>query len=63
MPVWSKPRRLDRHGLGMNKLLRTIHVYPTFAEANKNAAVAWRRNHAPARLLAWVERYHKWMRS
>jgi pyruvate/2-oxoglutarate dehydrogenase complex dihydrolipoamide dehydrogenase (E3) component len=52
-----------RHGLGMNKLLRTIHVYPTFAEANKNAAAAWRRNHAPGRLLAWIERYHTWMRS
>jgi pyruvate/2-oxoglutarate dehydrogenase complex dihydrolipoamide dehydrogenase (E3) component len=52
-----------RHGLGLNKLLRTIHVYPTFAEANKNAAAAWRRNHAPARLLALLERYHTWMRA
>jgi pyruvate/2-oxoglutarate dehydrogenase complex dihydrolipoamide dehydrogenase (E3) component len=51
-----------RHGLGLNKLLRTIHVYPTFNEANKNVAAAWRRNHAPARLLAWLERYHTWMR-
>jgi pyruvate/2-oxoglutarate dehydrogenase complex dihydrolipoamide dehydrogenase (E3) component len=52
-----------RHGLGLNKLLRTIHVYPTFAEANRNVAAAWRRNHAPTRLLAWLERYHTWMRN
>jgi hypothetical protein len=52
-----------RHGLGLNKLLRTIHVYPTFAEANRNVAAAWRRNHAPTRLLAWLERYHGWMRN
>jgi pyruvate/2-oxoglutarate dehydrogenase complex dihydrolipoamide dehydrogenase (E3) component len=52
-----------RYGLGLNKLLRTIHVYPTFAEANKNVAAAWRRNHAPTRLLAWLERYHTWMRN
>jgi pyruvate/2-oxoglutarate dehydrogenase complex dihydrolipoamide dehydrogenase (E3) component len=51
-----------RHGLGLNKLLRTIHVYPTFAEANRNAAAAWRRNHTSARLLTWLGRYHTWMR-
>jgi pyruvate/2-oxoglutarate dehydrogenase complex dihydrolipoamide dehydrogenase (E3) component len=52
-----------RHRLGLNKLLSTIHVYPTFSEANKQVAGAWRRNHAPARLLAWLERYHAWMRT
>ncbi|MES2564353.1 MAG: FAD-dependent oxidoreductase [Pseudomonadota bacterium] len=52
-----------RHGLGLNKILSTIHVYPTHSEANKYAAGAWKRNHAPHKLLAWVERYHAWMRT
>jgi len=52
-----------RHGLGFNKLLSTIHIYPTLAEANKYAAGAWKRAHAPQRVLAWLERYHTWMRS
>jgi dihydrolipoamide dehydrogenase len=51
-----------RHGLGLNKILGTIHIYPTLAEANKYAAGAWKRAHAPARLLAWVGRYHAWLR-
>jgi pyruvate/2-oxoglutarate dehydrogenase complex dihydrolipoamide dehydrogenase (E3) component/uncharacterized membrane protein YdjX (TVP38/TMEM64 family) len=51
-----------KHGIGLNKVLGTIHIYPTLAEANKYAAGAWKRAHAPARLLKWVERYHAWMR-
>ena len=51
-----------RHGLGLNKLLGTIHIYPTLVEANKYAAGAWKREHAPQRVLAWLERYHDWMR-
>jgi pyruvate/2-oxoglutarate dehydrogenase complex dihydrolipoamide dehydrogenase (E3) component len=52
-----------RHGIGLNKILGTIHIYPTLAEANKYAAGAWKRAHAPQRLLAWAERYHAWMRA
>jgi dihydrolipoamide dehydrogenase len=52
-----------RHGIGLNKIFGTIHIYPTMAEANKYAAGAWKRNHAPEGLLGWVERYHTWMRS
>jgi pyruvate/2-oxoglutarate dehydrogenase complex dihydrolipoamide dehydrogenase (E3) component len=51
-----------RHGIGLNKIMGTIHIYPTLAEANKFAAGAWKRNHAPKRLLNWIERYHTWMR-
>ena len=51
-----------KHGLGLNKILGTIHTYPTWSEANKYAAGAWRRAHQPQRLLAWVGRYHAWMR-
>ncbi|MCG8633353.1 MAG: FAD-dependent oxidoreductase, partial [Desulfobacterales bacterium] len=51
------------HGIGLNKILGTIHIYPTMAEANKYAAGQWKKAHAPERLLAWVEKYHTWMRS
>jgi pyruvate/2-oxoglutarate dehydrogenase complex dihydrolipoamide dehydrogenase (E3) component len=51
-----------RHGIGLNKILGTIHIYPTLAEANKYAAGNWKRAHAPQGLLRWVERYHAWMR-
>ncbi len=49
-----------KHGLGLNKILGTIHIYPTLAEANKYAAGEWKRAHAPQRLLEWVRRYHAW---
>jgi pyruvate/2-oxoglutarate dehydrogenase complex dihydrolipoamide dehydrogenase (E3) component/uncharacterized membrane protein YdjX (TVP38/TMEM64 family) len=52
-----------KHGLGLNKILGTIHTYPTLAEANKYAAGEWKRAHAPKRLLEWVGRYHTWERS
>lgn len=51
-----------KHGLGLNKILGTIHTYPTLAEANKYAAGEWKRAHAPQRLLAWVAKYHAWKR-
>ena len=51
-----------KHGLGLNHILGTVHAYPTHAEANKAAAGAWRRAHAPQRLLAWAARYHRWKR-
>lgn len=51
-----------RHRLGLNKILSTIHVYPTLAEANKYAAGEWKKNHAPQRILAWLKRYHAWRR-
>ena len=52
-----------KHGIGLNKILGTIHTYPTLAEANKHAAGHWKRAHAPQALLAWVERFHAWRRS
>jgi pyruvate/2-oxoglutarate dehydrogenase complex dihydrolipoamide dehydrogenase (E3) component len=51
-----------KHGLGLNKILGTIHTYPTLAEANKYAAGEWKRAHQPERLLAWVQRFHAWRR-
>jgi len=52
-----------KYGLGMNKILGTIHTYPTWSEANKYAAGEWKRAHVPHRILAWVEKYHTWKRS
>lgn len=52
-----------KHGLGLNKILGTIHAYPTMSEANKYAAGQWKRAHAPQRLLRWVQRYHAWERA
>lgn len=51
-----------RHGIGLNKILGTIHIYPTMAEANKYAAGLWKQAHKPERLLKWVERFHAWRR-
>ncbi|MGR8942353.1 MAG: pyridine nucleotide-disulfide oxidoreductase, partial [Gammaproteobacteria bacterium] len=51
-----------KHKIGLNKLLGTIHIYPTLAEANKYAAGVWKRNHAPEGLLRWVGRFHAWRR-
>ena len=52
-----------KHGLGLNKILGTIHTYPTLSEANKYAAGEWKRAHQPLRLLEWVRKYHHWKRS
>ena len=52
-----------KHGLGLNKILATIHIYPTMAEANKYVAGEWKRAHKPERLLRWIEKYHRWQRN
>jgi pyruvate/2-oxoglutarate dehydrogenase complex dihydrolipoamide dehydrogenase (E3) component/uncharacterized membrane protein YdjX (TVP38/TMEM64 family) len=52
-----------KHGLGLNKILGTIHTYPTLAEANKYAAGEWKRAHQPQRLLEWVAKFHAWRRA
>ena len=51
-----------KHGLGLNKILGTIHMYPTWAEGNKYAAGEWKRNHAPETVLNLLEKYHTWRR-
>ena len=51
-----------KHGLGLNKILGTIHTYPTLSEASRYVAGMWRSAHAPRRLLAWARRYHAWER-
>ena len=51
-----------KHGLGLNKILGTIHPYPTLAEANKMAAGEWKKAHVPEKLLVWIEKLHTWRR-
>jgi pyruvate/2-oxoglutarate dehydrogenase complex dihydrolipoamide dehydrogenase (E3) component/uncharacterized membrane protein YdjX (TVP38/TMEM64 family) len=47
-------------GLGLNRILGTIHIYPTMAEANKYAAGEWKKAHKPERVLRWLQRFHAW---
>jgi len=51
-----------KHGLGLNKILGTIHIYPTLGESNKFLAGEWRKARKPEKLLALVERYHRFNR-
>ena len=51
-----------KHGLGLNKILGTIHAYPTMVEANKYAAGEWKKANQPMTLLKCAERYHRWRR-
>ena len=51
-----------KYNLGLNKILGTIHSYPTWAEGNKYVAGEWKRNHAPQTVLNWLEKYHAWRR-
>ncbi|MFC0446291.1 FAD-dependent oxidoreductase [Pseudidiomarina halophila] len=51
-----------KQGIGLNKILGTIHSYPTMAEANKSVAGNWKRAHAPEKLLNWVQKFHSWRR-
>lgn len=50
------------HGIGLNKILGTIHPYPTFSEGVKYAAGNWKKAHAPATILAYLQKFHGWRR-
>lgn len=49
-----------KHGLGLKKIMNTIHIYPTHSEANKYLAGNWMKNHKPEKLLSWLKRFHRW---
>ncbi len=51
-----------KYKIGVNKILGTIHAYPTMAEANKFAAGNWKKARKPENLLKWVEKFHHWRR-
>lgn len=51
-----------KYNLGLNKILGTIHTYPTMSEANKYLAGVWKKAHAPTKLLEYVGKFHTWRR-
>jgi hypothetical protein len=51
-----------KHGLGLNKILGTIHIYPTMAEANKYAAGAWKRSTVTQGQWAFLTEFQAWQR-
>jgi pyruvate/2-oxoglutarate dehydrogenase complex dihydrolipoamide dehydrogenase (E3) component len=51
-----------KYNMGLNKILGTIHTYPTLSEANKYAAGEWKRAHQPLKVLEYVKKYHDWRR-
>lgn len=51
-----------KHNVGLNKILSTIHAYPTWAEANKYVAGRWKSNHAPQFVLKGLKKFHAWRR-
>ena len=51
-----------KHGLGLNKILGTIHIYPTLAESNKYVAGEWKRAHQPHTALKLLKKFHAWKR-
>ncbi|MCV6612091.1 MAG: FAD-dependent oxidoreductase [Amphritea sp.] len=52
-----------KNKLGLNKILGTLHAYPTLNEANRFVAGEWKKRHAPQQVLAWVKKYHDWRRN
>ncbi len=51
-----------KHNIGLNKILSTIHIYPTMSEANKFVAGEWKRKNVSEKTLAWLAKFHHWMR-
>jgi hypothetical protein len=51
-----------KHGLGLNKILGTTHIYPTMAEANRYAAGAWKRSTVTQGQWAFLAAFHAWRR-
>jgi pyruvate/2-oxoglutarate dehydrogenase complex dihydrolipoamide dehydrogenase (E3) component/uncharacterized membrane protein YdjX (TVP38/TMEM64 family) len=51
-----------RHGLGLNRILGTIHIYPTLAEANKYAAGNWKRSTVTQGQMAFLAAFQGWTR-
>jgi pyruvate/2-oxoglutarate dehydrogenase complex dihydrolipoamide dehydrogenase (E3) component/uncharacterized membrane protein YdjX (TVP38/TMEM64 family) len=51
-----------KHGLGLNKILGTIHIYPTLVEANKYAAGAWKRSTVTRGQWAFLASFQAWRR-
>ncbi len=59
LPEWVLAMK---YGLGLNKILGTIHAYPTWNEANKALSGSWKKNHVHPGIMSWLERLHRWRR-
>ena len=51
-----------KHGFGLEKILGTIHVYPTMNEANKYLAGNWKKKQTSDNVFKWLAKFHTWMR-
>lgn len=51
-----------KHGIGLNKILGTIHIYPTLAEANKYAAGVWKRGTVTRGQWSFLSVFQAWQR-
>ena len=51
-----------KHGIGLNKILGTIHAYPTLPEANKYAAGVWKRKQVTQGQMAFAKAFNDWTR-
>ncbi|HTT09993.1 MAG TPA: FAD-dependent oxidoreductase [Burkholderiaceae bacterium] len=51
-----------KHGIGLNKVLGTIHTYPTLAEANKYAAGNWKRSTVTQGQWQFLAALQGWLR-
>ena len=51
-----------KYGLGLKKIMGTIHIYPTWTEMNKFVAGVWQKAHKPNWALPWLARYHRFRR-
>ena len=58
----QKDQRATLVGLGLNKILGTIHPYPTWSEANKYAAGTWKKAHKPEGIINLLEKFHSFRR-
>ena len=51
-----------KHKIGLNKVLGTIHAYPTLPEANKFAAGVWKRKQVTQGQMALATAFNQWTR-
>lgn len=52
-----------KHKIGLKKILKTIHPYPTFSEANQKVAGLWLKKHTPSGLVGFFKSFQQWRRS
>ena len=51
-----------KHGIGLDKILGTIHTYPTLPEANKYVAGVWKRSQVTHGQMALAKAFNDWTR-